>query len=138
MFQSQIQTTCKWILFTIFQEYHIYISIPGKLSEIHLNVLLLYNPGEKVLKSIKSRGQICTILLTRKRTFPQGLDNNPAKMVFWKWISINANICGITGKVSESHLHVWLLFNPRGKVLVIVGFSFYLDLRVQLNVSCPY
>ena len=55
-----------------------YVSIPGKLSDIHLYVLLHSNPGEKVLKSIKSRGQICPILLRRKRTFPRGLEINHA------------------------------------------------------------
>ena len=42
----------------------------------YLYILLLSNPGDKVLQSIKSRGQICPVLLGRKRTFPHELDNN--------------------------------------------------------------
>ena len=45
---------------------------------------MLSNPGVKV-KSIKSRAQICPILLRRKRTIPLGLENNHAG----KWISDN-------------------------------------------------
>ena len=52
--------------------------IPGKLSENHLHAWLFSNPCGQVLKSIKSRGQICPILLRRKRTFPCGLENNHA------------------------------------------------------------
>ena len=52
--------------------------IPGKLSENHPHAWLLYNPRGQVPKSIKSRGQICPILLRRKRTFPRGLENNHA------------------------------------------------------------
>ena len=58
---------------------------PGKLSEIHFHAWLFLNSRGKVLKSIKSRGQICPILLRRKRTFPRGLENNHT----CKWISDN-------------------------------------------------
>jgi hypothetical protein len=54
------------------------------LSEINLHAWLLSNPQGKVLKSFKSRGQICPILLRRKRTFPHGLENNHV----CKWISV--------------------------------------------------
>ena len=43
------------------------------------------NPCGQVLKSIKSMGQICPVLLRRKRTFPSGLENNHA----CKWILDN-------------------------------------------------
>ena len=36
------------------------------------------------------------------------------------------------GKLSEVHLHEWMFSSPCGKVLVIVGISWSLDLRVQL------
>ena len=52
--------------------------IPEKPSEFHLHAWLFSNPQGKVLKSTKSRGPICPILLQRKRTFPHGLDNNHA------------------------------------------------------------
>ena len=54
---------------------------PGKLSEKHLHAWLFLNPCGQVLKSIKSGGQICPILLRRKGTFPHGLENNHAS----KW-----------------------------------------------------
>ena len=54
-------------LLTIFQEC-LHIIIPGKLSENHLLAWLFSNPCEQVLNSIKSRGQICPILLRRKIT----------------------------------------------------------------------
>jgi hypothetical protein len=50
--------------------------IPGKLSENHLHTLLFSNSCGQVRKSINSRGQICPILLRRKRTNPRGLENN--------------------------------------------------------------
>ena len=55
-----------------------YLDVDSPLSEIHLDMLLLSNPGEKVLQSIKSRGQGCPILLRRKRGFPHGLENTHA------------------------------------------------------------
>ena len=39
-----------------------HIRLPGKLSEVHSNILLFFNPGDKVLKCVKSRGQICPVL----------------------------------------------------------------------------
>ena len=33
--------------------------MPGKLSEIYYKVPLFSNPGDKVLKCVKTRGQIC-------------------------------------------------------------------------------
>ena len=59
--------------------------IPGNFSEIHFHAWLFSNPRGKILNSIKSRGQICPILLRRKRTFPHWLDNNHAS----KWTSDN-------------------------------------------------
>ena len=50
--------------------------IPGKFSENHLHAW--FSPCGQVIKSIKSRGQICPILLRRKRAFPDGLENNHA------------------------------------------------------------
>ena len=42
--------------------------IPGKSTETHLHAWVFYNPCGHVLKSIKSRGQICPILLRKKGT----------------------------------------------------------------------
>ena len=64
--------------------------ISGKLSEINLHAWLFSNPRGKVLKSIKYRGQICPILLRRKRTFPRGLETNHACKL------ISDNFSGIT------------------------------------------
>ena len=66
------------------RNYYIFI-ILWKLSENHLHGGLFSNPCGQVLKSIKSRGQICPILLSRKMTFPHGLENNHA----CKWILDN-------------------------------------------------
>ena len=43
---------------------------------------------------------------------------------------INMNV-RIPGKLSEIQLHEWFFSNPCGKVLIIVGISWSLDLRVQ-------
>ena len=44
----------------------------------------------------------------------------------------------ILGKLSEIHLHAWFFSNPHGKVLIIVGISWSLDLRVQhMPKNCP-
>ena len=59
--------------------------IARKFSEIHLRAYLFSNPCEQVLKSIKSRRQICPIILRRKRTFPNGLENNHT----CKWLMDN-------------------------------------------------
>ena len=59
--------------------------IPGKLLENHLHAWLFSNPCEQVLKSMKFRGQICPVLLRRKRTFPHWLENSHA----CKWILVN-------------------------------------------------
>ena len=105
-----------------------YVSIPGKLSEIHLYLLLLSNPGEKVLKSIQSRWQICPIILRRKRTFPHGLEYNHA----WNWISSrNADIYIIPRKLSEVHFPDCFVSNLQGKVCIIVGISCSPDQRVK-------
>ena len=39
-----------------------YVRVPGKLSETHSKVLMFSNPGDKVLKSVKTRGQICPVI----------------------------------------------------------------------------
>ena len=83
--------------------------IPGNLSDAWLFSNLCW----QVLKSIKSRGQICPILLRRKRTFPCGLENHHA----CKWILDN--------------FQAWSLSNPCGKVLIIVGMLWSPDLKVQ-------
>ena len=44
------------------------------------------------------------------------------QMDFWQF-SRNADICVIPGKLSEIHLHAWVFYNPREKVLIIVGIS---------------
>ena len=75
---------CKWIPDN-FYRINTYLSIPGKVSEIHFYVFLVSNPGEKVLRSIKSRGPICPILLKRNMTFPHGLENNNAS----NWIFVS-------------------------------------------------
>ena len=43
----------------------------------------------------------------------------------------NVDVCIIYGKLLEIHLLAWLFSNPCGKVLIIVGISYSLDLRVQ-------
>ena len=39
-----------------------YVRVPGKLSEIHSKVPMFSNPGDKVLKCVKTRGQICPVI----------------------------------------------------------------------------
>ena len=48
-----------------FQEFsrnYKYVRVPGKLSETHSKVPMFSNPGDKVLKCVKSRGQICPVI----------------------------------------------------------------------------
>ena len=61
---------CMEVHFWQFARNNTYIGIPGKMSEIHLYVLLFSNPGEKVLKSINPRLKISPILLRKKGPFP--------------------------------------------------------------------
>ena len=74
---------CKWT----------FDNFPGMITFVvflencqnHLHSWLFSNPCGQVLKSMQSRGQICPILLRRKRTFPHGLENNHK----CKWILDN-------------------------------------------------
>ena len=51
--------------------------MPGKLSEIHFHAWSFSNPLGKVLKSIKSRWQICPILLGRKKDLSPWIGEQP-------------------------------------------------------------
>ena len=62
---------------TIFHEC-LYMYYSWKIFRKCLHAWLFSNPCWQVLKSIKSRIQICPILLRRKRTFPHKLENNHA------------------------------------------------------------
>ena len=65
------------IAFTQFLDNTTYLSIVRKQLELHLNVLLFSNPGDKVQKSKKkTTGHIGSILSTRKWTLSPGLENN--------------------------------------------------------------
>ena len=109
---------------------YIYI-IPGKLSENHLHAQLFSNPCWLVHKSMKSRGQICPILLRRKMNFPLGLESNHAcKLILDNFPGI---IC--MSAFLKIHFHAWLFSNPCGKVLIIVGISWSPDLRAQTYCS---
>ena len=55
----------------------------GKLPELHCNVLLVSNCGEKVMKRRKIMEQICPITFLACLTFSPGLENNQAL----KWCS---------------------------------------------------
>ena len=39
-----------------------YVRVPGKLPETHSKDLMFSNPGDKVLKCVKTRGQICPVI----------------------------------------------------------------------------
>ena len=58
-------------------------------------------------------------------------------MVFWEF-SRNNTCVSIPAKLSEGHLHAWLLSNPCGKVLIIVEISWSPDLRVQHSLSVSH
>ena len=113
------------------------VSIPGKLSQIHLHVWLFSNPQKKVLFLWKSMGQICPLDLILLRTFPCWLENNHA----CKWISNNfpgmLTYVLFLKKLSEILLHVWLFSNPQGKDVIIVRILRSLDLRVQPIEKVP-
>ena len=84
--------------------------------------------GEKVLKIIKTRGKICSVLSTRmsshldwKRTIHWNVFPNNSR---------HADILVIPGKFFELHFNVLLLSNPGEIVLTIVGITCSLDLKV--------
>ena len=60
-----------------------YVSIPGKLLDIHLLAWLFSNPWGKVLFLLQSMGQIYSLDLILLRTFFPGLEGN----ITYKWIS---------------------------------------------------
>ena len=78
---------------------------PLRWNEI---IFLMENP----FKSIKSRRQICAILLRRKRTFPHGFENNHA----CKWILDN-----FSGKICMSALLVRMVRNPVAFMVVFLS-----------------
>ena len=48
----------------------------GKLSELHFDVRLFSNPGEKVQKARKAMGQICPIIFLLFMTISPKLETN--------------------------------------------------------------
>ena len=48
--------------FQQFNRNNMSIRVPGKLSKIHSKVWFVSNPENKVLKGVKTRGQICPVL----------------------------------------------------------------------------
>ena len=63
------------LVLTIFHT-KIYVTMRGKLSEPHFDVLLFSNPGDKVQKARKTMGQICTTVLIIFMTFSPRLETN--------------------------------------------------------------
>ena len=53
-----------------------YVGIPVKLSEVHFDVSLFSNPGDKVLVLVESTGHICPIVFLLLKTLSLGLKNN--------------------------------------------------------------
>ena len=48
-----------------FQEFsrdNTYVRVPGKLSQTHSKIAMFSNPGDKVLKCVKTSGQICPVI----------------------------------------------------------------------------
>ena len=66
---------CKWT-YDNFPGMLIYVLFLENCQKTILHAWLFSNTCGQVLESIKSRQQICPILLRRKRTFPHGLENN--------------------------------------------------------------
>ena len=85
-----------------------------KIVKNHLHTWLFSNPCGQVLQSIKSRGQICPLLLRRKRTFP-------CMQMDFRQFSRNNTCVSLPGKLLEIYLHAWLFSNLCGKVPIIVG-----------------
>ena len=64
------------LLFRQFSNITTYVSCVAKLSKLLFTEWLFSNPGDKVLKSKKIRGQICPVLSTGIRTLSPGFENN--------------------------------------------------------------
>ena len=121
------------MLFWQFSNIIIYIRVHGKMPDQHFKVSLFSNPVEKVPILVKSRVQICPLILTRNRTFSPGLENND-NLKCWSgifpWTFIYINVV----KLSNHHFNVWLFSNPGKKsgtdlgVKVNLIFSFFCTL----------
>ena len=102
----------------------------GKLLNIYFNLSLFTNPGEKVLILVESRGTICPLSVILFRTFSPRLENNNTL----KWISDkfsrNPDKCVDPGKLLKLYFNVSLFSNPGENVLIIIGISCSLYLRV--------
>ena len=82
------------MLFWQFSNLTTYIRNVEKWTEEHFNVSLFSNPGEKVMKSRKTTGQICPQLSTRIRHFSPELENYDT-LKYWsdnfnRWLFSNS------------------------------------------------
>ena len=72
---------------------------------------------------------------TTIRTFAHKLEKSHA----CKWISRNADVCIIPGKLYKIHLYVWLFFSPCGKVpFLLKSMGQISPLDLILLKTCPH
>ena len=64
--------------FDNFSTHKIYVAMHGKISELHFDVLLFSNPGEKVWKLRTTMGHVCPTVFLHFMTFSPRLETNDA------------------------------------------------------------
>ena len=69
----------------------------------------------------------------KKKDLATWIGEKPCMEIDLRQFSRNNTYVNIPGKLSETHLHVWLFSNSCAEVLIITAISWILDLRVQLT-----
>ena len=87
------------------------ISYFGKLSELYFNVLLFSIPGDQVVKSRKTMGQICTVLSTRTRSLSPGLEYNNSLKCTSESLKLHFNLSVFSNQGDKVLNHVEILFS---------------------------
>ena len=96
-----------------------YIRVVGKIPDQHFNIKLSSNPGENVLILVKSRGQICTIVLIFFGPCPLDWKITKQKILV-QHCSNKPDIYNYVGKLPEQHFNVWVFSNLGEKILTLV------------------
>ena len=117
-------------LLTIFQQcLHMYYS--WKIVIKPLGCLGILQSMWRGSKKYQIYGTNLSHTLKKKKNLSTWFGEQPCMQMDFRQSYRNITYISIPEKLSEIHLHTWLLSNPCGKVLIIVGISWSPDLRVQ-------
>ena len=70
------------MLFQQFSNIIAYVIVVGGIPNKNFNAPFFFNPGDKVLNLVESRGHICPVVVHLFGTLSPGLENKDA-MKFW-------------------------------------------------------